>query len=96
MQVTIRPERIHLLADQICGTNLLPVTVIQNRFIGTQRHLALKTAAGLNLRAWVPPSLNFAVGQSAFAHLPPDALWCFPASDASVSMRVSDLSASVY
>lgn len=78
VQVTVRPERIHLLADQICGTNLLPVTVIQNRFTGTLRHLSLKTAAGLNLQAWVPPSLNFTVGQSVFAHLPPDALWSWP------------------
>ena len=78
VQVTVRPERVHLLADQICGTNLLPVTVIQNRFTGTLRHLSLKTAAGLNLQAWVPPSLNFTAGQSAFAHLPPDALWSWP------------------
>ena len=92
VQVTIRPERIHLMADQICGTNLLPVTVIQNRFTGTQRHLALKTAAGLNLRAWVPPSLNFAVGQSAFAHLPPDALWSFSMPDSAGTGQLSQAS----
>jgi ABC-type Fe3+/spermidine/putrescine transport system ATPase subunit len=78
VQVTIRPERIHLLADQICGTNLLPVTITQTRFTGTQRHLTLKPPAGLELQAWVPPSQNFAIGQTAFAHLPPDALWSFP------------------
>ena len=78
VQVTIRPERIHLLADQICGSNLLPITVTDNRFTGTQRHLTLKTTSGLELQAWVPPSQNFAIGQSAFAHLPPDALWSFP------------------
>ncbi len=78
VQVTIRPECIHLLADQICGTNLLPVTVCQNRFTGTQRHLSLQTPAGLELQAWVPPSQNWAIGQTAFAHLPPDALWSFP------------------
>jgi ABC-type Fe3+/spermidine/putrescine transport system ATPase subunit len=78
VQVTIRPERIHLLADRVCGTNLLPVTIRQNRFTGTQRHLTLTTPAGLELQAWVPPSQNFPVGQSAFAHLPPDALWSFP------------------
>ena len=83
VQVTVRPERVHLLADQICGTNLLPVTIIQNRFTGTLRHLSLKTAAGLNLQSWVPPSLNFTVGQSAFAHLPPDALWSWPTSSTS-------------
>lgn len=80
VQVTIRPERIHLLSEQICGTNVLPITVTQSRFTGTQRHLTLKTPAGLELQAWVPPSQNFAVGQGAFAHLPPDALWSFPSS----------------
>ncbi|MBE9064539.1 ABC transporter ATP-binding protein [cf. Phormidesmis sp. LEGE 11477] len=94
VQVTVRPERVHLLADQICGTNLLPVTIIQNRFTGTLRHLSLKTAAGLNLQSWVPPSLNFTVGQTAFAHLPPDALWSWPlpanssASKRATSMRI--------
>ncbi|MGB5913657.1 MAG: ABC transporter ATP-binding protein [Phormidesmis sp.] len=86
VQVTIRPERIHLLADQICGTNLLPVTIIQNRFTGIQRYLSLKSAAGLNLQAWVPPSLDFPVGQTAFAHLPPDALWSFPQADFTPSL----------
>lgn len=80
VQVTIRPERIHLLAEQICGTNLLPVTITQTRFTGTQRHLTLHTPANLELQAWVPPSQTFSVGQSAFAHLPPDALWSFPIS----------------
>jgi ABC-type Fe3+/spermidine/putrescine transport system ATPase subunit len=75
VQVTIRPERIHVLTDQICGTNLLPVTITQTRFTGTQRHLSLRTPSGLELQAWVPPSQSFATGQSAFAHLPPDALW---------------------
>lgn len=83
VQVTIRPERIHLLAEQICSTNLLPVTITQSRFTGTQRHLMLKTAAGLELQAWVPPGQRFAVGQSAFAHLPPDALWSFPSLEVS-------------
>ncbi|MBE7383382.1 MAG: ABC transporter ATP-binding protein [Leptolyngbya sp. SIO1E4] len=87
VQVTIRPERIHLLADQICGTNLLPITVIENRFTGTQRHLTLKTTAGLELQAWVPPSQNFAIGQSAFAHLPPDALWSFPKMEAGFAVE---------
>ena len=78
VQVTIRPERIHLLADHICGTNLLPITVTDTRFTGTHRHLTVRTPVGLELQAWVPPSQNFAIGQSAFAHLPPDALWSFP------------------
>jgi len=85
VQVTIRPERVHLLAEQICGTNLLPVTITHNRFTGTQRHLTLKTPAGLELQAWVPPSQNFSVGQTAFAHLPPEALWSFPKLDATLS-----------
>ena len=92
VQVTVRPERVHLLADQICGTNLLPITIIQNRFTGTLRQLSLKTAAGLNLQAWVPPSLNFSVGQSAFAHLPPEALWSWPipgGSSDSQSVRIN-------
>jgi len=83
VQVTIRPERIHLLPEPICGMNLLPVTVTQSRFTGTQRHLILKTAAGLGLQAWVPPGQVFTVGQAVYAHLPPDALWSFPSPDAS-------------
>lgn len=78
VQVTIRPERIHILADQICGPNLLPMTITHTRFTGTQRHLTLETPTGLELQAWVPPSQDFPVGQAAFAHLPPDALWSFP------------------
>lgn len=78
VQVTIRPERIHILAHQRCSTNLLPVTITQTRFTGTQRHLTLQTHGGLCLQAWVPPSQNFTVGQSAVAHLPADALWSFP------------------
>lgn len=85
VQVTIRPERIHLLAEQICGTNLLPVTITQTRFTGTQRHLTLQTPANLELQAWVPPSQNFSVGQTAFAHLPPDALWSCPRLDTNYS-----------
>ena len=77
VQVTIRPERINLLTDPICGTNLLPVTIARTRFTGAQRHLTLKTPTGLELQAWIPPSQTFAVGESAFAHLPPDALWSF-------------------
>ncbi|TVQ07884.1 MAG: ABC transporter ATP-binding protein [Leptolyngbya sp. DLM2.Bin27] len=78
VQVTIRPERIHLLAEPICGMNLLSVTIAQSRFTGTQRHLALTTPTGLELQAWVPPGQSLTVGQSAFAYLPPDALWSFP------------------
>ena len=78
VQVTIRPERIHVLAESICGSNWLPVVVTQNRFTGTQRQLTLKTPTGLKLQAWVPPSQNFAIGQSVFAHLPADALWSLP------------------
>lgn len=77
VQVTIRPEQIQVLPDALCSTNLLPVTVIHQRFTGTQRQLTLRTAAGLELQAWVPPSPAWAVGQAAFAHLPPPALWCF-------------------
>jgi ABC-type Fe3+/spermidine/putrescine transport system ATPase subunit len=79
VQVTIRPERIHLLSEPVCGANLLPVTITQTRFTGVQRHLTLKTPDGLALQAWVPPSQTFAVGQTAYAHLPPDALWSLPA-----------------
>jgi len=85
VQVTIRPERIHLLADPICGTNLLPITITHTRFTGTQRRLTLQTPARLELQAWVPPSQNVSVGQTAFAHLPPEALWSFPTLDANRS-----------
>ncbi|MEO0351743.1 MAG: ABC transporter ATP-binding protein [Cyanobacteria bacterium P01_A01_bin.15] len=77
VQVTIRPERIHVILEPICSTNLLPVTVTQTRFTGTQRQLTLATPAGLELQAWVPPSQNVAIGQAVFAHLPADALWSF-------------------
>ena len=84
--VTIRPERIHLTRDSISETNLetnlLPVTVTHAQFTGTQRRFTLQVndnnhANKLTLQAWVPPSHNFIVGQSAFAHLPADALWSF-------------------
>ncbi|MBW4656312.1 MAG: ABC transporter ATP-binding protein [Kaiparowitsia implicata GSE-PSE-MK54-09C] len=80
VHITIRPEHIHVMADRVCGANLLPATLIHSRFTGTQRHLTLRTSAGLQLQAWVPPSQQFAVGQSVFAHLPPEALWVFPGS----------------
>ncbi len=78
VQVTIRPERIQVLAERLCASNLLPVTVTQSRFTGTQRQLMLTTGAGLELQAWVPPGQSFTVGQTAYAHLPPEALWCWP------------------
>ncbi|MEM9980256.1 MAG: TOBE domain-containing protein, partial [Cyanobacteria bacterium P01_D01_bin.2] len=71
------PERIHVILEPICSTNLLPVTVTHTRFTGTQRQLTLATPDGLELQAWVPPSQNFAIGQAVFAHLPTDALWSF-------------------
>ena len=84
--VTIRPEHIHLTSDPIAETNLkinfLPVTVTHAQFTGTQRRFTLQVndnnnANKLTLQAWVPPSHNFTVGQSVFAHLPADALWSF-------------------
>ena len=83
--VTIRPERIHVASDPIYETNLLPVTVTHAQFTGTQRRFTLQVNDNSNtnkltLQAWVPPSHNFTVGQSAFAHLPADALWGFPHS----------------
>jgi ABC-type Fe3+/spermidine/putrescine transport system ATPase subunit len=81
VQVTLRPERIHLLAEPICGLNLRPVTITHSHFTGIQRHLTLTTPTGLELQAWVPPDQSFTVGQAAFAYLPPDALWCFPAME---------------
>jgi ABC-type Fe3+/spermidine/putrescine transport system ATPase subunit len=92
VQVTIRPERVQVLAERLCSTNLLPVTVAQSRFTGTQRQLVLTTAAGLELQAWVPPGQSFAVGQTAYAHLPPEALWCWPAAgNASVAVPEPEL-----
>ncbi len=92
VQVTIRPERIQVLAERLCASNLLPVTVAQSRFTGTQRQLVLTTAAGLELQAWVPPGQSFAVGQTAYAHLPPEALWCWPAAgNASVAVPEPEL-----
>ena len=86
---TIRPEHIqitsHLTDDPNYETNLLPVTVTHAQFTGTQRRFTLQVNNNnintLTLQAWVPPSHSFTVGQSAFAHLPADALWSFPLSN---------------
>lgn len=96
---TIRPERIALVADPIYKTNWLPATVTHAQFTGTQRRLTLQVHDNntdtLLLQAWIPPSQNFTVGQSVFAHLPADALWSFPVSQLSCgSLSGSSLSGS--
>ncbi len=102
--VTIRPERIHLTSEPAyttnletsLETNLLPVTVTHAQFTGTQRRFTIQVndsnnADKLTLQAWVPPSHNFSVGQSAFAHLPADALWGFPRSLTSTASAPPDI-----
>jgi ABC-type Fe3+/spermidine/putrescine transport system ATPase subunit len=85
IEATIRPEQIrvfteqqdHLSQNNLSGNNLLPATVIANRFTGTQRRLTLVIQPDLTLQAWVAPNQDFWVGQSLWAYLPPTALWCF-------------------
>ena len=77
--VTIRPEQIQVFTEPQPWVNMLPATITDSRFTGTQRRLTLVTAAGLSLQTWVVPNQTFAVGQSVWARLPPDALWGFPA-----------------
>ncbi|MEB3357092.1 MAG: ABC transporter ATP-binding protein [Synechococcales bacterium] len=77
IQVTLRPEQVQVMAEPLCQTNLLKATVITNRFTGVQRRLSLMTDADLSLQAWVPPTQDFAVGQTVWVHLPPEALWGF-------------------
>ncbi|NJL91975.1 MAG: ABC transporter ATP-binding protein, partial [Coleofasciculaceae cyanobacterium SM2_1_6] len=72
VQVTIRPEQIDVLVDSPPGVNILPATVVANRFTGAQRRLTLKTTAHLNLEAWVSPTQDFAIGRSLWLHLPPE------------------------
>jgi ABC-type Fe3+/spermidine/putrescine transport system ATPase subunit len=78
VEVTIRPERIQLLTEPGERENTLSACIQDNRFTGTQRHLTVTTIAGLELQAWVSPSYDFAIGQSVYVYLPPDALWSFP------------------
>lgn len=77
VQVTIRPEQIQVITEPSPLANVIPVTVIASRFTGMQWRLTLKTQYELDLQAWLPPTQTFAVGQKAWAHLPPPALWCF-------------------
>ncbi|NJR65167.1 MAG: ABC transporter ATP-binding protein [Leptolyngbyaceae cyanobacterium CRU_2_3] len=87
IQWTIRPEDIQVLAEPLSsasgsgtsgsGMNTLPATVVANRFTGIQRRLTLAIAPNLMLQAWVAPIQEWAIGQSVWVHLPPEALWCF-------------------
>lgn len=83
IHVTIRPEQIQVCTtppNGSTGSNSLPVTIVANRFVGVQRRLTLATSADRLLQAWVSPTLEVAIGQSVWAYLPPEALWCFPES----------------
>lgn len=89
VQATIRPDQIQVFTerrsqDNSSQDNIIPATVIANRFIGTQRKLTLAIQPDLTLQAWVAPTQNFCVGQSVWAHLPPTALWYFPQPSASL------------
>ncbi len=87
IQWTIRPEDIQVFAEPLSGAtvsgaavsgmNTIPATVVANRFTGMQRRLTLAIAPDLMLQAWVAPIQEWAIGQSVWAHLPPEALWCF-------------------
>ena len=89
VKATIRPEQIQVFAAPQplpkdlpnSSPNLLPMVVTANQFTGTQRRLTLKASTGPPLQAWVGPSDTFSIGQSVWAHLPPAALWHFPASE---------------
>ena len=81
IKATIRPEQIQVFSESRPWINVLPATVTGSRFTGAQRRLTL-TAAGLSMQAWVAPNQTFTVGQSVWAHLPPDALWGFSSDTA--------------
>lgn len=77
IQFTIRPEQIQVFAEPQNGINMIAATVIANRFTGMQRRLSLAIEPDLLLQAWVAPTQEFAIGQSVWAYLPPEALWYF-------------------
>ncbi|NJN86306.1 MAG: ABC transporter ATP-binding protein [Leptolyngbyaceae cyanobacterium SL_7_1] len=89
IQATIRPEQIQVLTTAPTGRNVLPATIVANRFVGTQRRLILATAGDQMLQAWVSPTLEVAIGQSVWAYLPPEALWCFSGAIAPVESSLS-------
>jgi len=81
VQVTIRPEQIQIASEPRAGSNIIPVTVSDSRFTGTQRRLLLKTACQLCLQSWLSPNQDFQLGQQVWAYLPPHALWSFTSSE---------------
>uniref|UniRef100_UPI0018807F0B ABC transporter ATP-binding protein n=1 Tax=Oculatella sp. LEGE 06141 TaxID=1828648 RepID=UPI0018807F0B len=83
IQATIRPEQVQVFTEARSQPNMVPATVIANRFTGTQRRLTLAIAPELTLQAWVTPAQDVQVGQSVWAYLPSVALWYFPQSNAS-------------
>jgi ABC-type Fe3+/spermidine/putrescine transport system ATPase subunit len=96
IQFTIRPEQIQLFPEPCSAVNLIPAIVVDNRFTGMQRRLTLQRSSDRTLdhsldrpadrsfddsfQAWIAPTQNFAIGQTVWAYLPPDALWCFSQS----------------
>lgn len=82
IRATIRPEQIQVFTEMRSQNNIIPATVIANRFTGTQRRLTLAIAANLTLQAWVTPTQDFHVGQAVWAYLPPENLWYFSQASA--------------
>ncbi|MGJ3251313.1 MAG: ABC transporter ATP-binding protein [Elainellaceae cyanobacterium] len=82
IQVTIRPEHIQVSPEPISHKNCIEMTVVRDRFTGTQRRLTLSTYANLSLQAWIAPNQTFSIGQTVWAYLPAEALWYFPSETA--------------
>lgn len=80
IQFTIRPEQVQLYLEPLSLVNTVAATVVANRFTGTQRRVTLAIDSDIMLQAWVSPTQQIALGQTVWAHLPPDALWCFQRS----------------
>lgn len=84
IQFTIRPEQIQLFPEPFSSVNLIPAIVVENRFTGMQRRLTLQISPDRSnersFQAWIAPTQNFAIGQTVWAYLPPEALWCFSES----------------
>jgi ABC-type Fe3+/spermidine/putrescine transport system ATPase subunit len=86
---TIRPEQVQVFTEPQHRINIMTATVIANRFTGMQRRLTLAIANDIQLQAWIVPTQEFAIGQSVWVYLPPEALWCFPNATSTAPINAS-------
>jgi spermidine/putrescine transport system ATP-binding protein len=76
-KVTIRPERVALVASGEDGANRIPGMVERVVYVGSVLHVFVTLAPGERIQAWIPNDGDgspFAQGTAVNAYLPPEAL----------------------